>query len=270
MSDVSAISSRKSVPSLAKLEPARLAVVRAREGPFFVPEDLRLEKGVGQRRAVDGLEFRDAARAELVNHARDDFFARAGRSEYQHRDVRLGRRPNPLEDDQHLLVAADHLAEALHRRRLVFGGDGCAAFEERIEQLDQGVVGRTRGDVPDRCAADSERHAKVCKLAHAVLDVHAEPAEGLHQRFDVEAFFRAGAQVPEDAGAQRRLDQTSEPRLEVRLRTCWRGRTCASRAEGQVIHRWRLRYRPESVGPTGPREVRSSKAKVRSFGSFAV
>ena len=258
MSDVSAISSRNSVPFVGQLEAARLAVVRAGERAFLVAEDFRLEQRVGQRGAVDGLEVRDAARAELVDHARDDFLARSGRSEDQHRDVRLGRGPDPLEDDQHLLVAADHFAEALHRRRLILGRDGRAALEERVEQLAERLVRRTRGDISHRRAADGERDPEVRELADAVLDVHPQPAERLHQRFDVEALFRPRAEVAQDAGAQRRLHQAPKSCFEVRRlgRARGRGRTGASGAEGQVIHRWRLRYRPERAVLQGPREGR--------------
>ena len=69
-----------------------------------------------------------------MNHARDDFLAGAGRPEDQDRDVGLGGGADPLEDDQHLLVAADHFAETLDRRRLIFSADVCASLEERIEQ----------------------------------------------------------------------------------------------------------------------------------------
>ena len=84
--------------------------------PFLVAEDLRLEQRVGQRRAVDGLELVGAAAAQLVDHPRDDFLARSGRPEDQHRDVGLRGGADPLEHDEHLLVAADHLAEPLDRR----------------------------------------------------------------------------------------------------------------------------------------------------------
>jgi hypothetical protein len=87
-----------------------------------------------------------AAPAQLVDHAADDFLARAGRPQDEHRDVGLGGRPDPLEDDEHLLVAADHLAEALDGRGAVFVADGGAALEEGVEQLARGrVVGRAEG-----------------------------------------------------------------------------------------------------------------------------
>ena len=125
---------------VGELHAPRLAIVRAGERALLVAEDFRLEQRVGQRRAVDGLEVLAAAPAQLVNHPRDDFLARAGGAEDQHRDVRLGGGADPLEDDEHLLVAADHFAEALHRRRLVLGADGGAPFEEVVEQASPVVV----------------------------------------------------------------------------------------------------------------------------------
>ena len=118
-----------------QLEPSWLPVVRAGEGALFVAEDLGLEERVRQRGAVDRLQLRLRAPAQLVDHACDDFLARPGRPEDQHRDVGLGGRADPLEDDQHLLVAADHFAEALNRGRLIFGADCGAPLEEMIEQL---------------------------------------------------------------------------------------------------------------------------------------
>ena len=96
----------------------------------------------GSAAQLTAWNFATLRAAQLVDHPRDDFLARSGRPEDQHRDVGLGRGADPLEDDQHLLVAADHLAEALDRRRLVLGADGGAAFEEVIEQLGDRLVGR--------------------------------------------------------------------------------------------------------------------------------
>ena len=87
--------------------------------------------------------------------------------------------------------------------------------------------------------------AEVDELADAVFDVEPQPAERLHQRFDVEALVGPRAQIPQDAGAQRRLHERAEPRLEVR-RLGRFGRGCgarAPRAEGQVVHCGVLVYR---------------------------
>ena len=75
-----------------------------------------------------------------------------------------------------------------------------------------GRVRRYRGGV----AGVDARDAEVDQLADAVLDVQPQAAERLHQRLDVERFVRPGAQVAQDAGAQRRLHQRAETRLEVR------------------------------------------------------
>jgi hypothetical protein len=213
---------------------------------------VRLEKGVRQRGAVDGLEFRDAARAELVNHARDDFLARPGRSENQHRNVRFGGCSNPLEDNQHLFVAADHLAKALHRRRLVFGRDGRAAFEKRIEQLDQRLVGRTRGDVADGRPPIAQA-TEICELAAQFsTSIRSRPKVCIS---DSTSKLSSGARS-DNAGCRRAT--AIEPGFETGFRDpqapCVPTPShCASRAEGQVIHRWRLRYRLETAGPTGRR-----------------
>ena len=176
---------------VGELEAARLAVVGAGERALFVAEDFRLEQRVRQRGAVDRLELVGAAAAQLVDHPRHDFLARAGRPEDQHRDVRLRRGPDPLEDDQHLLVAADHLAEALNRRRAILVADGGAALEELVEQVADGVLLRLDERVPRRAAAgDALRDAERDQLADAVLDVEPHAAERLHQRLDVERFLR--------------------------------------------------------------------------------
>ena len=68
-----------------------------------------------------------------------------------------------------------------------------------------------------RLAGQAADDAELDELADAVLDVLAHAAERLHQRFDVEGFFGAGAQKAEDAGAQRRLHQRAESGVEVLL-----------------------------------------------------
>ena len=98
--------------------------------------------------------------------------------EDQHRDVRLGRGADPLEDDEHLLVAADHFAEALHRRRLVLGADRGAPLEERVEQC--GRCARARGGRRHTAAASPgcrPDDAELDELAQAVVDVQPQAAE---------------------------------------------------------------------------------------------
>ena len=202
---------------IGQFEPAGLAIVRAGKGALFVSEDFRLEQRVRQRRAVDRLELGCLPAAQLVNHPRHQLFARAGRSEDQHGDVGLRGRPDPLEDDQHLLVAPDHFAEALDGRRLVFGADRGAPLQETVEQLLDARVLRTRNGVARRRSGHGTGDAEADELADAILDVHSEPAERLHQRVGVEAFLRPGAEITEDAGAERALHQVPEPGVEIAL-----------------------------------------------------
>ena len=89
--DRSPTSSRNSVPWLASSMRPGLAFVGAGERAAFVPEDLRFEQRVGQRRAVDRLERLVLAAAQFVDDPGDDFLARAGRAEHQHRRGRSWR-----------------------------------------------------------------------------------------------------------------------------------------------------------------------------------
>ena len=142
---------------VGQFQPPRFAVVRAGERALLVAEDFGLEQRVGQRGAVDRLELFAAAAAQLVNHPRDDFLARAGRPQDQDGNVGLGGGADPLEDDQHLLVAADHLAKALDRRRLIFGADGRAPLEERVQQRRQVPLVRATGEKWGRSPAPGAR-----------------------------------------------------------------------------------------------------------------
>ena len=139
------------------------------KAPFFVAEDLRLEQRVGQRGAVDRLEAVRAAAAQLVDHPRHELLARSGRPEDQDRDVGLRRGADPLEDDEHLLVLADHLAEALDRRGAILAADGGAPLEELVEEvvhdvpfrLDEPVLRRRRGRrvffaMPNACSSRTQ------------------------------------------------------------------------------------------------------------------
>ena len=138
--------------------------------------------------------------------------------ENQHGNIRLRGGADPLEDDQHLLVAADHFAEALDRRRLIFGADRRAPLEEldRAASRCRDFPAGPRRSGP-ACRAAPRATPNADELADAVLDVQPEPAERLHQRVGVEAFFGPGAQIAKDAGAKRALDQVPEPGVEIAL-----------------------------------------------------
>ena len=221
--------------AVGKLQAPRLAIVGAGEGAFFVAEDFRLEQAVGQGRAVDRLEIFGRASRQLVDHARHDFLAGAGRAEDQHRDVGLRGGADPLEDGEHLLVAADHLSEALHRRRGFLDAEIGAALEEDFEELGDRLLLRRDGTVGGRIAGDFLDDAELDELVDAVIDVEAHAPERLHDGVAVEGLARPRRQEAQDAGAQRRLDQRLEPGLEVgRIRA--RALPGAARGERQFIH----------------------------------
>jgi hypothetical protein len=138
-----------------------------------------------------------------VNHARDQLLARSRRSEDEHGDIRLRGRADPLEDGEHLLVAADHLAEAQHRRRRVLDPDVGAPLEEGVDELRHPFVLGARVAIARRIGGEPADDGRLDELADAVVDVLAHAAERLHQRLDVERFVGARAQETEDARAQR-------------------------------------------------------------------
>ena len=128
--------------AVGQLEAAGLAIVRAGERALFVAEDFRLEQAVGQRRAVDRLEVLGPRRdSSWIMRATTSLPAPVGpRISTEMSGLRRGA--DPLEDGQHLLVAADHLAEALHRRRRFLDAEVGAAFEEDLEQLGDRLAAR--------------------------------------------------------------------------------------------------------------------------------
>ena len=67
-----------------QLEAAALEPVGSREGATLVPEELRLDERLGQRRAVDGDEGTLGTPARIVDGARDQFLARAALPGEQH------------------------------------------------------------------------------------------------------------------------------------------------------------------------------------------
>ena len=127
---------------------------------------------------------------------------------------------------------------------------GRAPLEEMVEQLERAP--RSSGARPYTAAAGSpattaRRRSRRARGRSSPRP--AQPPERLHQRFDVEALVGPRAEVAQDAGAQRRLHQAAEPRLEVRRlgRSGRAGRAGAPGAEGQIIHLCRWRYRPRTA-----------------------
>ena len=170
-----------------------------------------------------------------MDHPRDDFLARPGRSEDQHRDVGLGGGADPLEDDQHLLVAADHLAEALHRRRLVLGADRGAALEERVEQVAQ----RRRSPAAARTIPRRRARARL-RATPKSTSSRTQFSTSSRSRPNVcisdstsNALVGPRAQVAQDRRAQRRLHErrnrasisAGSTRRSARRRSCRRS-TC--------------------------------------------
>ena len=88
---ISAISSRKMVPSWASSKHPWRRSSAPVNAPLLVAEDLALEQRLRNRRAVDGDEGPPAPRRQLVERARDELLARAALARDEHGGGR-GRR----------------------------------------------------------------------------------------------------------------------------------------------------------------------------------
>ena len=108
----SPISSRNSVPWCASSTLPDLAAGGAGEGALLVAEQLVLQQGLGDRRAVDGDEGALGAGGELVQRAAHQLLAGAALAEEQHGGVGAGR---PLHRQHGLLerrILTEHARQA--------------------------------------------------------------------------------------------------------------------------------------------------------------
>ena len=188
------------------LEAADLGLVRAGERAALVAEQLRLEELLGERSAVDGDERTGAARAEIVDRARDQLLAGARLAGDQHGGVALGGALDHAEHALHRLGAPDQLAQAIglaraklqaparprqHQRAL--DGGAHLFVGERLDQvlvraqphgLDGRLHRRVRGhqDHLDlgRARADAAQHLEAVHARHRQIAQH-------HLRVVVEA-----------------------------------------------------------------------------------
>ena len=98
--------------SAASISPF-LLTLGAGERPLHVAEQLRLEQRFGQRAAVERHERPIAPQRIEMNGARHPLLARSRFSRDQHRAVGAGDLLDQLEDRQHLVAAADDVAELM-------------------------------------------------------------------------------------------------------------------------------------------------------------
>ena len=109
------------------------------EGAAFMPEQLGLEQGLGERGAVEGDERACRPRAVAVERARHQLLAGTGLTGDQHRDVRGRHLLDEVIDALHRLAAPHHLV-----------GDA----EPVLQPLGFGQEGLETADVPDRDRPD--------------------------------------------------------------------------------------------------------------------
>jgi hypothetical protein len=110
---------------VGRLELADPAGCCAREGPFFVAEQLRLDQLLGDRRAVDGDEGALGAPRDTVDVAGDDLLAGAAFAGDEQRCARLRKLGGAGDAAAHRRVFGNH-------RRVGFARD---RFEDRRDQV---------------------------------------------------------------------------------------------------------------------------------------
>src|SRR6266581_6164549 len=132
------------------LETAAPLRVGAGEGASFVAEQFGLEQVAGNRRGVDGDEWRVAARAVPMQGARDEFLAGARVAVDQHRRMRLRETPDGAEHFLHRRCLAEDFrghAGRFSRTVAVF-----ALFEGPPHQIDRLVDVEGLGQVLEGAA----------------------------------------------------------------------------------------------------------------------
>ncbi len=118
------------------------------KGAFDVPEQLALEQVLRQRRAVDGHERPVAARALIVDGARDQLLAGSALAEEQHRGVGGGHRRDEAEDVTNARRLADDAAQMAGACQLALelaGMSAQAAMRNRSLDGEQEQVGHGKG-----------------------------------------------------------------------------------------------------------------------------
>src|SRR6266542_2535184 len=197
--------------AMGAFEAALLAPGGAGERALLVPEELRLEDGLGDRRAVDGDERLARARRQLVQHARGQLLAGPALSAEEHRRRGGARLAERVEDgveggrvaDER--PAADAEAGQLRAQRAVLGHE-LRLLERLPDRLHDGVPlhrlrdevvgallhrgdgrldGAVRGDEDDlRLGRDGPRGAQERLAAHArhheIRDEHRDPLAPEH------------------------------------------------------------------------------------------
>ncbi len=96
------------------LEPAGARAVGAGEGALFMAEQLCLDQGFGQRRAIHGDERFAPAWGEVMQAFGDQFLAGAAFTDDQHRAIELGSAPGLLHRIEKGEALADKLRIFLH------------------------------------------------------------------------------------------------------------------------------------------------------------
>ena len=123
------------MPPCGGLEPARPVLERAGERAFDVAEELALVKLPGNGSAIDADQRPLAAPAVLVNFAGDQFLARAGFAQDQHRGVGSRHHFHLAQQPLQGRALADHFAQRLGFLDLLLK-KRVLQFQMRLELLD--------------------------------------------------------------------------------------------------------------------------------------
>ena len=168
--------------AVGQREFALLCRGRAGEGAANVPEQLRLEQRLRNRRAIDLDERHVALRAAVVDRARDQFLPGAGLAGNEHRALGCGNELRTADDLFHRPAAAD---DAVVVELLV-------TFAEQVAVLGSQPLMVERPADDDEELVDLERLLQVVESAelHRLDGAFDRRVRGHHQHLAAIAFGR--------------------------------------------------------------------------------
>ena len=198
-------SSRNSVPRAGDLEQPALGLLGVGEGAALVPEQLTLEEGRGQRRAVHLDERLRGARGALVDPTRDVALARARLADDEHGNVVVARREVDEALERRSRVARARPRRARRRRRRV----ARAAPRPRAAGAPAPRRAPPRRRSASRSTGFSRKSSAPCCIARTAVGTSAWPVSMMMPSSGSSARSASSSVSPLASGSRRSTSTTS-------------------------------------------------------------